>query len=175
MAQLKVYSGAAWVSATAKANFNASTWYDNLKFYDGAAWQVLSAAGPAVSASTIPIYYNRNGAGTCYAIVRFNSNGIEYKNIGADNPTMNSSRGIWLDSGLNSEVWVQRTINSGSFNYTDAGSGRLQLSTSRDFGVSKGGPGGIQSCNVTFKFWDAASGGNELDSVTYSIEAEKNA
>ncbi len=175
MAQLKVYSGSAWVNATAKANFNSSTWYDNLKLYDGIAWQVLSASGPAVSASTQPIYYNLNGAGICYAIVRFNSNGIEYKNIGASSTTMNSSRGIWLDSGLNSEVWVQRTINSGSFNYTDAGSGRLVLSTSRDFGVSKGGPGGSQICNVTFKFWDAPSGGNELDSVTYNMEAEKNA
>ena len=176
-AELKVKSGGSWRTITAPEVKYSGSWraIKSIEVKSGGVWREVFASGPTVSPSATAIYYNLSGAGTCYAIVRFNSNGIEYKNNLASNTTMGSSRGTWLDTGLNSEVWVQRTINSGSLNYVDAGSGRLQLSTSRDFGVSKSGASGQQAVGITFKFYDAASGGNEIASVTYNITAEKNA
>lgn len=106
---------------------------------------------------------------TCYAGVRFQADGTE-DSLGPTN-TWVGDRGNWLDSGDSSEVWVERTVNSGSLNNTDAGAGRLQLSTDREYSVIRTTLG-TQSANVTFDFYDASSGGNLMDSVTYTISAE---
>ena len=104
-----------------------------------------------------------------YAGVQYNSNGSEY---GSDaGGTFNVGRGVWLDAGLNSEVWVQRVVNSGTLDGTDSGSGRLVLSTTRAFSIQRGSLG-TDTANVTFNFYDAASGGNLLTSVTLDFTAD---
>jgi len=75
------------------------------------------------------------------------------------------ARGTWLDGGSSSEVWVQRVITSGTLNHADPGSGRLQLSSSRQFGVTRSTTG-TSTVDLTYNFYDAASGGNLLDSVS---------
>jgi hypothetical protein len=126
-------------------------------------------AGLAVSASIINVR-NFLTSGTCFAGVRYNSVGTEYSctNSGA----FTTSRGNWLDAGDSSEVWIERTVNTGSLNWNDPGAGRHQMSTTRTFGVSRSIPG-KQSANITVDFYDAASGGNLLDSATYEMDAEQ--
>ena len=115
-----------------------------------------------------------NEAATAYAGVEFNTSGVEYRNANGGSTSFTYSRGNWLDVGSSSNVWVERTINSstggGGLNWQDAGSGRLQLSTTRQFGVTRIAIG-TYTANVTFDFYDAASGGNLLDSVTIDISA----
>lgn len=115
------------------------------------------ATGPTVSPVN-PGGSNSRGLGTCYAGVTWNSDGIEYTNV-AGNATATISQGAWLDTGLNSEVWVELTETAGAF--TVGPLGRVQLSTSRVFYVSQASVG---SSTVTcyFTFYDAASGGNTL-------------
>ena len=108
---------------------------------------------------------------TCYSIIQFNTNGNEDANSSASSSSPTSAnRGVWLDGGSSSDVWVQRVITSGTLNHADPGSGRLNLGTSRLFGLSRG-TNGISTVNVDFNFYDAAAGGNLLDTVSISMIA----
>ena len=129
-------------------------------------------AGLSVSPNSGAIY-QFGVTGTVYAGVQFNTSGFEFRNAGASSQAFTTSRGKWLDGGASSAVWIERTINGvGSLNWTDAGTGRLQLSTTREFGVLQT-TDGQNVVNVTFDFYDAASGGSLLGSVTYDITADR--
>lgn len=134
---------------------------DDVPINVGGVWKTgLLYSGPSVSPSTANVIWEKfTSPGSAYAIVKFDNNGIQYKNSSATSTSVTTSMGTWLDSGLNSEVWIERVISSGSFNYTDSGSGRLSLATDRSFGVSRSS-NGTTTCTCTFNFYDAASGGN---------------
>ena len=122
-----------------------------------------------VTAGVAAISNNRIGA-DCFAGVRFNNDGTEQAADATGAWVV--SRGNWLDRGGSSQVWVKRTINSGTLDWLDPGAGRLQLSTTRSFGNTRTVVG-ADTTNVTFDFYDAAAGGNLLDSATYDIIAEE--
>ena len=168
MAVLKVYDGSSFITAIGKT-YNGASWEDQMNFHDGSAFVELYPTGPAVSPSTSQIVYTIFSAGTCYATIEFHSNGVEYMNSTGTDSGDATSRGNWLDSGLNSEVWINRIINSGTLNRYDAGSGRQVMSTTRRYGISKS-TNGSKTTNMTFEFWDAASGGNLLGTVTYDLK-----
>lgn len=167
MAIQKVYNGSSWVDVISKT-WNGSAWVGALKYWTGSAWEALGVA-LAISPSTSNVDYFTFLGERCYAYIQYSSSGIEYQNASASSSVMSSSRGNWLDIGDSSDVWIQRTINSGSF-ITDPGIGRLQLSTTRKWGNSI--IGGTLNCNVTFKFYDAASGGNQIGSITIDVKAD---
>ena len=110
---------------------------------------------------------------TCYAGVTYSSDENEYNNQGdADDSTLDATFiQKLINNGNGEDVWVERTINSGSLNHEDPGAGRHQLSTTRRFGVVRSGVG-TESCNLTVNFYDAASGGNLLDTETFGLDAE---
>ena len=169
MAVLKVHNGSSFITAIGKT-YNGTAWVEKMNFHNGSAFVELYPTGPAVSANTSAIIYTLFSAGTCYATVRFGLDGIEYKNGGATDTGHSTSRGTWLDAGLNSEVWINRIINSGTLNRFDAGAGRKVMTSDRVYGISKS-TNGTKTTNMTFEFWDAASGGNLLDTVTYDLKA----
>ncbi len=113
-------------------------------------------------------------SGTVYAGLEYNSSGAEHRNDGPSSTSFTTSRGKWLYSGSSSSVWVQFVITSGALNWENPGTGRLQLNTSRKFGISRSADG-VRSCTGTFNFYDASSGGNLLDSVFVDFEAERGA
>jgi len=125
-----------------------------------------------VSANTANVSTGATFPDDAFAGVQYNTTGGEWSSTGGG--TFSVGRGQWLDLGVSSAVWVERTINSGSLNWLDPGAGRKQLSTTRSFGVTDTSTGGGPvTANVTFDFYDAASGGNLLDSVTLDLTAEK--
>ena len=130
----------------------------------------FAASGGGLSVSPLVAAVNnvRSGA-DCFAGVRFNSDGTEQasENTG----TFNVSRGNWLGQGAASLVWIERTINSGTLDWTDSGAGRLQLNTTRSFGNTRTTIG-IDTTGMTFDFYDAAAGGNLLATVTYNLVSE---
>ena len=131
------------------------------------AAMAASSSGLSISPVATAID-NSTGGGTCYATIAYNSDGIEYENSSAAAITADQSRGNWLDSGLNSQVWVERTIDVGTLD-TDAGTGRLVLSTTRTFGIENAA---IKAATVTFKFYDAATGGSEIASVQIQLDVD---
>ena len=162
MAALKIYNGSSWVTAVAKT-YNGSAWEDQMKFYDGAAWQELYASGPVVSA-TVNGRTNFLLGGSCYSGARFYTTGVEYE-ITSTNGSV--SMGNWLDSGAASEVWVEFIRTGGNqTNFVGLTSGvRYQLSSNRSFYV-RALLNQFKSITGYFKFWDAASGGTLLQQTS---------
>lgn len=126
-------------------------------------------ADPTVSANTTDAS-NIRFNGECFAGVSFKPSRTEFERVASTGGWTGTNRGVWLDTGVPAAAWIERTINSGTLD-DDAGSGRLNLSVERRFGMSQASAG-VRTTNITFKFYDAASGGSELDSVTYDIKAE---
>lgn len=107
--------------------------------------------------------------------ISINSDGTE-KGASADGAgTMNVNRGSWLTSGNAADVWIERTISSGSLSHADPGAGRLSMDgvsyelSNQDTTI----PGGANECTLTLTAWDAASGGLKLDEVTMTFSATR--
>lgn len=136
---------------------------------------LFAALGSVSSLSASPVggTISRERSLPCYARVRFSATGTEYWSPLAGTNAYTLDVGAWMDSGSNTDYWVERVINSGLLQ-TDAGSGRLALTVDRDFGcVDSTSDGVAVTANVTFNFYDAASGGNLVGSATYSFSASR--
>jgi hypothetical protein len=68
-------------------------------------------------------------------------------------------------------VWVERTVNSGTLDTDTIGASRVVCSTDRIVGITRSSAG-TDTANVTLEFFDAASGGNSLDTATIALSAE---
>lgn len=109
-----------------------------------------------------------------YAGVQYNSSGSEFANNVDGSSSYTVSRGAWLDAGLNSEVWLERVINSGSLNSNDPGAGRMQMTSTIFLEVADSTiPGGPVECNVTINAYDAATDGQLLGTATYTLSATR--
>ena len=141
---------------------------DNIETNISASWkQAYSGVPEVVVAATKSILLLRFDA-TCYAGVTVATDGgLDSGNASNSTYTFYEQ---WLDAGSNSDVWVERTIISGSL-WADAGSGRLVCSTARNFAVRRTSLG-TSVCVIDLKFYDAASGGNLLDTQRVTLSAE---
>jgi len=136
---------------------------------------IFAAIGTVSSYSASPVggTISRTRSINCYARVRFGSDGIEYWTVSSGGAAYSQDKGAWMDTGANTNYWVERTINSGTLQ-TDSGAGRLAMTVNRDFGCLDTTDNGIAvTANVTFRFYDAASGGNQVGSATYDFSAFK--
>ena len=132
----------------------------------------LGYSGPQVSPSTANVTTNGDFNPTV-AGVDYRTNGTEWSSTASGSYTV--SRGSWLDIGGSDEVWIQRTINSGSLT-TDAGSGVLAMTSSRLFAVEDTSyPGGAVTCGLTVKFYSDSGGTTEIGSATFTLSAERQA
>lgn len=112
----------------------------------------------------------------CYAGFRLEDDGDEYEYSAAGSLTQLTT---WLDSGSAGDVWVAWTRTGGSLSdWNDLGGGnnnvRLNLASPRSFRIIRNTPG-INTITGRCNFYDAASGGNTLQTtsiVTWSAEEE---
>ena len=170
-AELKVKSGGSWRTITAPEVKVSGTWraIQTIEVKSGGIWREVFSTGLQVSLSNTSVSNVRVSTSPCFAGVRYHSNGNEHAS--SNSGTWSVSRGLWLDSGLNSEVWLERTINSGTLTTDGIGSGRVVMSTTRIIDVQRSVTG-IKTCNVTVRAYDAASGGNLLSTATFDLTAE---
>lgn len=170
-AELKVKSGGTWRTITAPEVKSGGVWrtIKSIEVKSGGVWRSVYASGPSVSPNGAGDYNSRYN-NWCYAGLQWNANGTEYVYTATGGTT---SRGVWLDSGLNSEVWVEWTRTGGTLGDWDSlGAGnngvRLQCSTTRSFRLvdSQGVGNASETIIGKWEMWDAASGGNLLWSNT---------
>lgn len=167
MAALKIYTGAAFVTAVGKV-FDGSAWKEKMKFHNGSAF--VDLFGPTVTLDATDVVNVRTGSQNCWSGVTYFSDGTEKAATNVGLYTV--SRGNWLDSGLNSQVWLERTINTGSLSTDGIGAGRV-IMTSDHIMERTRFTFGISTCNLTIRAYDAASGGNLLSTATYLLSAEQ--
>lgn len=175
MPQIKIYNGSSWLEPNAKVR-GASSWLDpEMKYWSGSAWLTLEGAAvlPTVSARADGRSNSRYN-NTCYSGCNFLTNGLEYEYSNTGSQTNSTT---WLDTGLNDEVWVMWTRTGGTLSdWNSLGSGknniRQNLGSNQQFRIVRSGSG-TSTIIGYFRFYDAASGGNTLQTTsgaTWSAE-----
>jgi len=102
--------------------------------------------------------------GSVTAGVRWNTDGNEYECTNAG--TFNINIGQWLDTGLSSSVWVMFTRVSGKTHFDSKTSGtRYNIATNQTFSNTVFSVG-ADTITGYFRFYDAATGGNLLDTTS---------
>lgn len=122
-------------------------------------------SGPQVSALANGDY-NSAASGTIYVGVKFDTDGEEYERTAGGG--YGSSVGTWLDSGTSSQVWVEYINASGtpgSFTGKTVNT-RYQISVDQEFYLTANQFLQFRTCTCQFRFWDAASGGNTLQTTS---------
>lgn len=171
---IKINVAGTWKSSAPKINV-AGTWKTpTVKINVAGTWK--SVGGPSVSIDVNGRTNVRENA-HCYSGAQFATGGTNYEITATAGY---SSVGTWLDSGSNSDVWVQWVRTGGTlsaWNSLNPGTGRLQMDLQRTYRI-------VQSVTGTstiigyFRAYDAASGGNLLDTGatgTYSAQRTYNA
>jgi hypothetical protein len=129
-----------------------------------------SAAGASVDVDmSNTIVANTEAAGTVISNIKIDSDGMVYESNSAG--SYGAATETWLTSGLNSEVWVERQITSGTLTTDDIGASRVACTSDLETGVTRAAPG-TKTAQVIFSFYDAASGGNLLDTAHVLFEAD---
>lgn len=168
----KINVAGVWKEPTPSINV-AGVWKtpDNIKINVSGVWKEVYSGGPTVNISANGRVNYRYGA-ICYGGAYYLTTGLEYEYTATAG---GSNVGTWLTSGSNSEVWVQWVRTGGTlsaWNSINPGTGRLQMSSSRYYRASRNLTG-ISTIIGYFRMYDAASGGNLLDTGatgTYSME-----
>jgi len=129
--------------------------------------------GPTVSLDTADVT-RATASNPTFAGVTYLPTGVENANAIDGTANYTISRGSWLDTGSANDVWLERTINSGSLNASDPGAGRHQMNGARTLAVRDTTiPGGAVECNVTVRMYDASTGGNLLGTATFTLSATR--
>jgi hypothetical protein len=127
----------------------------------GGVWKTgVHSTGPSVSILANGDFNTRWEA-ICYAGIRFHSNGAEYEYTASGG--VGSAVNTWLTSGSSSDVWVAFTRTSGASSFVGKTNGvRYNLGSIQNFYVTRNVIG-TTSITGYFTMYDAASGGNTLD------------
>ena len=171
MAELKVKYSGAWRNITAPEVKYSGSWrtIDSIEVKYAGSWRTVFSGAPAI---TVTLDQNdvSNSAGghVIQAGVYYFTSGQEYSCTDAGSYTV--SRGNWLDVGDNADVWVERTIVTGTLTIDGIGGGRNRMTSSRKLEVQRP-TNGTSTCTVTVKMYDAQSGGNLLDEATIVLTA----
>ena len=131
---------------------------------------------PIFSMSSSVVSKNTVNGFTVFANHEWRSDGIEYENSNPVLTTVDSSRGAYLENGTASDYWIARTIDSGTLDTDGIGATRQVLNATYKTGITKttsGSGGGSKTATVTFNIYDAASGGNLMDTCTIVFTASE--
>lgn len=113
---------------------------------------------------------SNGGANPAFAGVIYRSGGDEQQCDVNGDFSLGNPRGDWLDQGNASQVWLVYSLVSGSLNWQDPGENvRQNMASNYTVGVTS--TSGSRSCTLVIDAYDAASGGNLLDSVQISLTA----
>lgn len=166
-----VKTGGSW-QALDKVHAKVSgTWQAVQKGYVrvSGVWQEFYSALSVVVSATKSVNAFAIHPSTATATVTVHSDGDMKTQINGGGAT---SYETWLQAGTNSEVWVIATIVSGTLSSGTTGS-RLQCNASRSWTKTKTSGFGTDTCVIDLDFYDAASGGNLLDSTRITLNAER--
>jgi len=136
-----------------------------------AASSVIAIVDPTVDWNGQLHSTTRNGQ-VCFSAWKNDNDGGKYvsNNAGA---FVAGAYKTWLTAGGNSQVWIERTIITGSL-ATDFGAGRQLTNGDKVLMVLDAVATGSPSvATVTIDYWDAASGGNNLATGLLTLRAER--
>jgi hypothetical protein len=160
-----------WKQITSAAENVSGTWKTITQGWENVSgtWKQFYSSATINTSLVIDIYREVSGT-TSYCGMRLNNDGTVHGNNASGTASFSSptSEGSWLSSGSASDVWVEYTTVTGTPNWlNEIGAGtRVNLGTSRRMGVSRTTGFGADSFVCDFNFYDAASGGNLIGTIT---------
>lgn len=122
---------------------------------------------PTVSAIAAGDTNARGVGGDCAVGIRFNADGQEYDITNAGNQGVDL--GTWLDTGVPGDVWVEFLRTGGTAANWEgiSNSTRVNMASTVQFRLTDVSTGSSsETITGRFRFWDAASGGNILQTTT---------
>lgn len=110
---------------------------------------------------------------TCYSGVKLDSDGSQYYMDNTGAWQVDTSPNTWLIAGTSDKFWVRATLNSGSLDHLNSGTGSwLQLNTDKNWAFFDSTSGdGADAVSLTLEISTNSSGTNILDTVTYTMSA----
>ncbi len=108
----------------------------------------------------------------CYAGVSLNANGTEYAWSNTGSPT-GTNLGSWLVSGDADQFWARCTLNSGSLDAVNSGTGSwLQLNTTRNWAIVRT-TDGTDLADFDIDIATDSGGANIVASANYTPSASR--
>lgn len=106
----------------------------------------------------------------CYAGVSLNSNGTEYAYSALGSAT-GTDLGDWLESGSADQFWARCTLNAGTLDGANSGTGSwLQLSTTRNWAIVRTTVG-TDTADIDIDIATDSGGSNIVASANYTLSA----
>lgn len=137
-------------------------------YWNGSLWVPLIRI---ISCSDTTVNNTRQDA-DCHARYKIDNDQFIYKSDEAGNYGASFEEYVLVGSAT--DYYVERTINSGSLDVDDIGGSRVNLGTDREIAVIDTTiDGNPKTANVTLDFYDAATGGNLLDTADITLTALK--
>ena len=128
-------------------------------------------AGELAVVATNDTQVHERGASPCYSGIKIDADNNIYSS-GLTGTYVGVHDSDYVKNGTTSQVYVERTINTGALTTDGIGASRVVCSTDRTVEcIDTDSGAGSVDCNLTVSFYDAASGGNLLDTATYDLSA----
>lgn len=142
---------------------------------DSGGITALGSVNYATSLAGTQVSHTRTRVGgDCYAGVYLKNDGVEYSysNAGVAEGT---NLGDYVDVGDAANLYVRCTLNSGTLDGANAGTGSwLQLNTSRGWAIADTTTtGGADTGNITLEIDTEGDGSNIIQSQTYALSADQ--
>ena len=131
--------------------------------------RAISASKPVLVELGAVLEDNVRG-GVCTCAVKIDIDGDFYAsdNVGG----YSAASETWLERGLNSQVWVERTIDTGSLATDDIGAGRAACTSDLEIAVIRT-TSGEDRATGNFRFYNAPTGGTLLETTAWDIKATR--
>ena len=115
---------------------------------------------------------NIRGASPCYSGVRIDADNNIYTRSNTGVWSVSQSGWVTGSGKSPADVWVERTIDSGSFTNDGIGATRIQCNVDHEVTNTDTDSGASAEAGVmTVSFYDASSGGTLLDTAVFDISA----
>lgn len=160
-------------TGTAIITLETSDISDGSNIIDTATYTLTSIKDGTTLAGTQSQHEQTGSSGTIHAGVHIRNDGVEWawSDTGAEEGT---NLGNWLESGAAGDFWIRCTLNSGTLDGADAGTGSwLACSTSRSWAIEKASGFGQETANITLEIATDASGTNVIDTQSYDLKVNR--
>ncbi|KKL97104.1 hypothetical protein LCGC14_1837800 [marine sediment metagenome] len=132
--------------------------------------RAISASKPVVVELGAVLEDNTRSGGPCTQGIKIDSDGDFYvsDNVGS----YGAASETWLERGTTSQVWVERTIDTGSLDTDDIGASRVACTSDLELIVVRP-TSGDQQATGSLRFYNAPTGGTLLETTSWDIKATR--
>ncbi len=118
-------------------------------------------------------YHQVRFGASCYSGVKLDADGNQYYMGATGSWFLDTTPNTWLITGTNDRFWVRATLNSGTLDHLNSGTGSwLQLNADRNWSFLDATTGdGADTVSLKLEIATSSTGSNILATETYTMSA----